>query len=99
MPTFDGLAKSGSSPPLRRHSSLLITAAGSRFERVADAPPARGVEALFNADTVGVTSAANQAATNDLPGAWQAAGVLALYTAICVILAYWRSRTRDITSG
>ena len=35
----------------------------------------------------------------DLPNAWRAAGVLAVYTAIFVGLAYRRFLTRDITSG
>ena len=46
----------------------LMTAAGGPLERVADAMPGRNVEALLNANAEGVTSAANQAATNDLPG-------------------------------
>ncbi len=75
----------------------LLSLAGDAFDWVPRALLNDNVQAVLSANTE-----ANEgpfAPSQDLPGAWQGAGVLALYTAIFVALAYWRFRSRDVTTG
>ena len=76
----------------------LMTAIGGPLARVPEALLSENVRAITEANDRGDDSAFLPP-DNGLPGIWRAAGVLTLYTAAFIALAYWRFRSRDITGG
>ena len=74
---------------------FFISAAGEALDWVPNALLSRNVEALLARNDV----AGGFDPGADLPGAWQAAGVLGLYTAAFLAVAFWIFQRRDITSG
>ena len=69
----------------------LVAAAGGVLERVPELFLSKNAEALLSVNTDGGTA--------DMPGPWQAATVLALYTVAFVAIAFWSFRRRDVTVG
>lgn len=76
----------------------LITLGDSPLERLPAALLSRNVDAVMAPNSAGLGGTFAQPAT-DLPDPWRAAGVLALYIAAFIGLAYWVFRRRDITAG
>jgi ABC-type transport system involved in multi-copper enzyme maturation permease subunit len=52
---------------------------------------------IYSANISALVDSDNVLPASDLPGKWQAAGVLTAYVAAFVSLSYWRFLTRDIT--
>jgi len=77
----------------------LIGNAGGVVKHLPELLLARNVQAVMHANSAGIANSVSSRNQTDLPNIWQATGVLALYTAVCVVLAYVRFRRADITSG
>jgi ABC-type transport system involved in multi-copper enzyme maturation permease subunit len=76
----------------------LISLAGGPFDRLPGALIDRNVQALLAANSAGLPD--NYfSSTQAMPGVWQAAGVLAVYTVGFLALSYYRLSRRDITVG
>lgn len=69
----------------------LVAAAGGVLERIPELFLSKNVEALMSVNTDGGAA--------DLPGTWQAATVLAIYTAVFLAVAFSIFRRRDVTVG
>jgi ABC-2 type transport system permease protein len=76
----------------------LISAVGGPLEHLPAALLSQNVASLINANSRGAGTGLSGTPQN-LPDPWQAAGVLAAYTAVFVALSYWRFSARDITAN
>lgn len=77
----------------------LLSSAGGPLRRIPQALLNANVQAVLRPNAEGLQGAFGNANGRDLPNIWQAAAVLAAYTAAFIALAYWRFHTRDITAG
>ena len=75
----------------------LLDALSDAFDWLPGALLSENVNAVMSLNDTGTTDTFEP--PSDLPDPWQAAGVLTLYTAVFVALAFWRFRRRDITAG
>lgn len=75
----------------------LIGLAGGAFDRIGEFLLAENVSAVLEANAGGLDRLAGP--PSGLPGAWRAAAVLAVYTAVFLGLAFWRFARRDLTAG
>jgi ABC-type transport system involved in multi-copper enzyme maturation permease subunit len=74
----------------------LISLAGGPFDRLPGALIDRNVSALLAANSAGLPDS-YFSAKDAMPGAWQATGVLAIYTVVFLALSYYRLSRRDST--
>jgi ABC-2 type transport system permease protein len=77
--------------------SSLLAATGGTLNQMRDLLPLVNAQSIMR--TNGTVAVGNAAGNTSLPDPWQAAAVLALYTAGFLILAYWHFCSRDITVG
>lgn len=70
---------------------MLVAAAGGALERLPELFLSKNAEALLAVNT--------DDGQADLPGAWQAASVLALYTVAFLAITFWSFKRRDVTVG
>lgn len=77
----------------------LLRLQGGALGHVPEVLLALNVRAVLTANAAGLpTTTSATGATTDLPNVWQAAAVLAAYTAAFVALSFWRFLRRDITA-
>jgi ABC-2 type transport system permease protein len=74
----------------------LISGAGGPLERVPWFLLSANVQAVIAPNAEDIPGTVTRTTVTDLPNIWQAAAVLAAYTAVFVGVAYWRFRARDI---
>jgi ABC-2 type transport system permease protein len=77
----------------------LIDNAGGVFKKIPEALLNANVQGVLQANQAGLHVGNTRRNAADIPNPWQAAGVLAVYTLVFLAIAFWRFRSRDITSG
>lgn len=76
----------------------VLAGVGGPLKNLPDALLGQNTAAVMRANSTSADAAFSNP-TADLPSAWRAAAILAAYTVAFLGLAFWRFRTRDITSG
>jgi ABC-type transport system involved in multi-copper enzyme maturation permease subunit len=77
--------------------SALFDALGDPFDRLPGALLGENASAIMALNNTGTTD--SFAPPSGLPDPWQAAAILTAYIVLFLGLAFWRFRTRDVTSG